>query len=76
VDPRDGGEVGALKRKESPHVLDLNGCSDSRFRSGSELDPLGFEVADVRGTVPRLLRSDAALARDLPRTVGPGIIAY
>ncbi len=62
-----GGEVAALKRKDSPQLLELNWYpySQSEYRPGSELDHLAFEVDDVKAAVERLVKLSAKPARDI-----------
>ena len=61
--PETRGEVAALKSKDSPQLLELNWYPNSRYRVGSELDHLAFEVKDVRKEVPQLVALGAELAR-------------
>ncbi len=62
-----GGEVAALKSKDSPQLLELNWYphSQSQYRSGSELDHLAFEVDDVKTAVERLVKLNAKPAKDI-----------
>ena len=61
--PETGGEVAALKSRDAPQLLELNWYAKSRYRAGSELDHLAFEVGDVRKEVRRLRDLGAELAR-------------
>ncbi len=63
--PQSGGEVAALKSKDSEQLLELNFYPDSRYDVGSELDHLAFEVGDVQGEMQRLQSQGAIMARSL-----------
>ncbi len=62
-----GGEVAALKSKDSPQLLELNWYphSQSEYRTGSELDHLAFETDDVKAAFERLVKLGARPARDI-----------
>lgn len=59
------GEVAGLKSKGSEQILELNWYPRRRFRSGSELDHLAFDVedSDVDKEIERLVTLGAARAR-------------
>ncbi len=63
--PETGGEVAALKSKDSGQLLELNWYPDSPYREGNELDHLAFEVDDVRAEVERLVGLGATIAREV-----------
>ena len=64
--PATKGEVAALKSKGSEQILELNGYPRRRYRSGSELDHLAFDVegSDVDAEIERLVALGATRARD------------
>jgi len=59
-----GGEVAALKSKDSPQLLELNWYPESRYHEGSELDHLAFEVEDVNDQIGKLTKMGAQVARE------------
>ena len=60
-----GGEVAALKSRGSEQVLELNWYPRRRYRQGSELDHLAFDVGkdDVNAVIDRLAGLGATRAR-------------
>ncbi len=67
--PATGGEVAALRSKDTPQLLELNWYPDSKYRLGSELDHLAFEVDDVDAEIKRLTALGAEQTR--PTEVRP-----
>ena len=59
------GEVAALKSKGSEQILELNWYPRRRYRSGSELDHLAFDVegSDVDKEIDRLIALGGTRAR-------------
>src|SRR5881296_304279 len=51
--PATKGEVAALRSKGSEQILELNWYPRRRYRSGSELDHLAFDVGDAGDGGPR-----------------------
>ena len=64
--PATKGEVAGLKSKGSEQILELNWYPRRRYRSGSELDHLAFDVegSDVDLEIERLLALGATRARE------------
>jgi catechol 2,3-dioxygenase-like lactoylglutathione lyase family enzyme len=64
--PATNGEVASLRSKGSQQILELNWYPRRRYRSGSELDHLAFDVegSDVDREVERLLGLGATRARE------------
>ena len=63
--PATKGEVAALRSKGSEQILELNWYPRRRYRSGSELDHLAFDVgdADVDAEIERLAKFGAKRTR-------------
>ena len=63
--PATKGEVAALRSKGSEQILELNWYPRRRYRSGSELDHLAFDVgdADVDAEIERLVKCGAKRTR-------------
>src|SRR5437867_13194985 len=63
--PATKGEVAALRSKGSEQILELNWYPRRRYRSGSELDHLAFDVgdADVDAEIERLAKLGAKRTR-------------
>ena len=63
--PATKGEVAALRSKGSEQILELNWYPRRRYRSGSELDHLAFDVgdADVDAEIERLVKFGAKRTR-------------
>jgi len=63
--PATKGEVAGLKSKGSEQILELNWYPRRRYRSGSELDHLAFDVGDgdVEKEIERLVDMGARRAR-------------
>lgn len=61
--PATGGEVAALKSRESEQLLELNWYPKSVYKAGSELDHLAFEVDDVDKEITRLEKLGAKRSR-------------
>ena len=68
------GEVAGLRSKGSKQILELNWYPRRRYRAGSELDHLAFDVGDgdVETEIKRLLTMGATRAR--PTEVRPKYI--
>lgn len=64
--PHTKGEVAALRSKGSEQLLELNWYPRRRYRGGSELDHLAFDVedSDVDAEIDRLEKLGATRARD------------
>lgn len=70
------GEFALLAHRHSGMMLELNqytpgGESYERFRSGSELDHLGFWVDDIEGSIRRLRQADGRLKGRIFETTWP-----
>src|SRR5436190_23608593 len=76
VEGTGAGEVAAFKDKDSPHVLELNWYTNSKYREGSELDHLAFECQDVRREVERLFKAGAMIGSrfEVCRRYGVGYV--
>src|SRR2546427_7290142 len=63
--PATKGEVAGLKSKGSEQILELNWYPRRRYRAGSELDHLAFDVGDgdVEKEIERLVDMGARRAR-------------
>ena len=63
--PATKGEVAALKSKGSEQLLELNWYPRRRYRAGSELDHLAFDVGDrdVDAEIERLVTLGGTRAR-------------
>jgi len=60
-----GGEVAGLRSRGSQQILELNWYPRRRYRAGSELDHLGFDVGrdDVDAVIDRLIAFGAQRTR-------------